>query len=238
MSPSSRPSSWTPKLTVFFSLFENFVFLSASSGDLVFFKDPLNAISSAEHSTKLLVAAFALIGVPIVFAGFLGILNRDEKLVRPYFYYMLACLAVNAAYVAEMLFEYVPCSGLNSAEGRARGSHEGPCGPVRGLEISGLALLAGIHLCIIHPTQSFCEELRSEASSAEIGDVAVAEKLEERKQAFKRLRHGPLSTIQGRLVGEYGSVFEAVVGMSWMGSGAQSTQLGHQPPHLPNMRLV
>mmetsp|Transcript_89469 Transcript_89469/g.208361 ORF Transcript_89469/g.208361 Transcript_89469/m.208361 type:complete len:237 (-) Transcript_89469:72-782(-) len=233
------PSSWTPKFTVLFCLLENFIFLSASSGDLIFFKDPVNAVTSREHSGKLLVAACALLGVPIVFAGFMGIINRHEKLVRFFLYYMVVCLVVYALYVAGILMDYLPCNDDGAKDVQDPSGHNAPCGSARGLEIAGLALCAGIHLCMVHPFYSFCEELKSEAAGSDVITPAVRKVLgDERKQTFKRLREGPLSSIQGRLVGEYGSFLEAAIGMSGIGNGAQSTQLGPQPPHLPALRLV
>uniref|UniRef100_A0A7S1RWG3 Uncharacterized protein n=1 Tax=Alexandrium catenella TaxID=2925 RepID=A0A7S1RWG3_ALECA len=231
MARSPSASTWTPKLTVIFNLLENFAFLTASSGDMIFFNDPVHAVSSPEHSMEILVAAIALLGVPVVFAGFMGILNRNEKLVRFYMYYLMVCLVIYAAYVVEMLFEFIPCNERKTRDRSEQQGKEGPCGHMRGLEISGLALAAGIHFLMAHPLYSFCEELKVEAGST---DKDLSEKVE-RKQVFKRLRQGPLSSIQGRLMGEYGSFFEATIGMSW---NSNNVQLGPQQPHLPNMRLV
>merc|ERR1740129_893838 len=110
---------------------------------------------------------------------------------------MVLCVFLYAAYVTEALVEYMPC-GSEEVEG----GREGPCGPLRGLEVAGLALAAGIHLCLVHPLHSFCQELRSEAAGPSFAATTDKENLESKRQAFSRLREGPLSSIQGRLVGE------------------------------------
>jgi len=225
MQPLSWSSGWTPKLILFFNLLENFAFLTSSSSDLILFKDPVSAVFSPRYGSKLLVAICTLVGTPVIFAGFMGVLTRSDKLVWPYFYYALVCLLLYTGFVVDLLLEYRACGSKTA----------GLCGPLRGLEISGLALAAGLHLCTLHPLYYYCGELRSESRGGSPGYV-VKDRSEDRKQAFKHLRDGPLASIQGYLVGEYGSIFEAAIGMSNTAGGGTSS--GVSRPHLPNMRLV
>lgn len=240
-SGTARPTaSLGVKFILLYHALENVVFICLSLGDLFIFQSP-NLRLTSKYSSRLAVAGYAILGLPLICAALWGIVSRKETPLRCYFYYMAVSVVVNAAYTTDALVHFLPCAaGRLPASALQANPNIFQCGHPRGLTLVCLIFVVGFQLSMMYPVYTFCEDLKWDREGPDKRAMAGKSRLPTRRLAiaaqWAMLREGPFNHIHGRMPGEYGSMHEtaAVMGASQTitsGSGAQV-------PYLPATRLV
>jgi len=237
MGLTRRTASICMKCVLLYHLIENTVFLTLSVGDIFALQDTVKTASRL--SSRLAVAGYAVLGLPIIGTALWGTMRRVERPLRLYFYYLGVSAIINAAYTTDALAHFLPC-----AAGRAPAPAPGPnifqCGHARGVVLIVLFFIVGFQLSMLYPVYTFCEDLKWDGESAEEQSQDGKSRPPMRQRAtsapWMGLREGPLSQIHGRMLGEYGSIYEtaAAIGASQSVTAGSNARL----PYLPATRLV
>jgi len=230
-----RPSAGLGvKFILLYHFLENAAFLALSLGDLVIFRSPSLRLTS-KYSSRLAVAGYALLGIPLIGAALWGVARRAEKPLRCYWFYLVVSAVVNVAYTIDAVVHFLPC-----AAGRVPSAPEASifqCGQPRGVVLTVLFFVVGFQLTMLYPVHTYCEDLKWDSEGPEQRARAGKSTLPTRRLAvavqWAMLREGPLDHIHGCIPGEYGSISEtaAVIGASGVGTGVRL-------PYLPATRLV
>mmetsp|Transcript_52784 Transcript_52784/g.168974 ORF Transcript_52784/g.168974 Transcript_52784/m.168974 type:complete len:256 (+) Transcript_52784:104-871(+) len=240
-----RPSASTGvKCILLYHLLENIVFFALSIGDLIIFRSPQLRLTS-KYSSRLAVAGYAFLGAPLIAAAFWAVVHRAEKPLRCYFYYLTVSIVVNTAYTIDALVHFLPC-----AAGKMPSTVSHPdifaCGHPRGIMLLSLAFVVGFQFCMAYPVYTYCEDLKWDSEGPEQRAANEDKEGSKLRPPTRRLaiaaqwasfRNGPLNHIQGRMVGEYGSVYETAAAIG-AGQAVGAASSGSSIMHLPATRLV
>jgi len=236
---AGRPTaSLGVKFILLYHVLVNAVFLCLSIGDLIIFQNPSLHLTS-KYSSRLAVAGYAILGLPLIGAGLWAVVHKQEQLLRCYLYYLAVSVMVNVAYTADALVHFLPC-----AAGRVPASPAHPsifqCGHPRALTLVALIFVVGFQLSMMYPVYAYCEDLRWDGEGPEQMLPSGKSGLPTRRLAiaaqWAMLRDGPLSHIHGRMPGEHGSMYETAAAMG--ASQTMTSGSGARLPYLPATRLV
>lgn len=227
------------KFILLYHLLENLVFLALALGDLLIFRSPSLRLTS-KYSSRLAVAGYAILGLPLMGFALCAVIYKMEKPLRCYLYYMALSVMVNGAYTADALVHFVPCAAGWVPGPAAMDPNIFQCGHPRGLMLVALIFVVGFQLTMLYPVYTFCEDLKWDSEGQEQTAMAGKWRLPSRRLAvaaqWAALREGPLNLIEGRMPGEYGSMYETA---AVIGAGQTMTSnSGLQQPYLPATRLV
>lgn len=243
-----RPSaSSCMKAAILYHCAINVVFFSLAVADLLIFQNAAVRMTT-KYSSRLAVAGYALLGLPIALIGLWGVSKKREELARLYFFYAVVSASANFAYTVDAMVHFLPCAtGALSAPVEHPDIFE--CGQPRGLLLLALGFAVGFHACMLYAVHGHCEDLRYDSEGRE--ERLMAEDGLEGQAAFRMPTRGlaiaaqwagfrktPLNNVQGRLTGEFGSLMEtaSLLGSSVPNAGQHAEAAGR--PHLPATRLV
>jgi len=239
--PGRPPVSLGVKLILLYHTLENLLFIVLAIGDLIIFQSPTLRLTS-KYSSRLAVAGYSAVGLPIIFVALWAVYNRKEVPMRCYFYYMLLSILVNAAYTVDALVHFLPCATtkLHDAAALKIEPNIFQCGHPRALTLVTLIFVVGFQLSMLYPVHTFCEDLKWDSEDPEQRVKQGLSRLPSRRLAiaaqWAMLRDGPLNHIHGRMPGEYGSMYETANAIGNTQSIAYNSQ--KQIPYLPSARLV
>jgi len=175
-----------------------FIFFFASEGSH-------GLVSSGSMILQLLLAGYALAGLPFIVSGAVGVAKKSEQYIRVYMLFLLATIAIGLAIVAWQFIFTGPCNSMGLA---AAGHGQAfACGMARLGDIVVVLSLVGIQMYVLFIVWSYCEDLKA---SSEGGLSALS--LDEETLASKRFVEDPYDAIQkfgAHMPDEYGSVMAA-----------------------------
>lgn len=236
------PTSWGLKFIFAYNLVVNVAFFAVSAVDLKIFLSP-KAWNVAKISSRVTVCGYAAMGLPMLIVGLWGIAREQERPLRLYSYYMVVNVFVNAAYSIDALVHFLPCATAAVLEHPTVFQ----CGQPRGLMLMGLAFAVTMQLAVFYSVYAYCEDLAyvneglRRATGGKAGkdqmDPHIKTRLVPRHMAIAAqwagLRDGPLSHIQGRLIGEYGAACEVAPllgGQPGLMCNTVDSRMLHLPP--------
>lgn len=221
------------RFILLYNLLGNMVFFALSFTDLLIFMDPAAQAVTKYHS-RLAVAGYSALGLPLVLAGFWGVAYLSERHLRTFAIYMILDTLVNAAYTAEATFNFVPC-----AAGRV---HAGPgeqdifhCSHPRGVLLAALGFYVGVQACLLYPAWSYVSDVEYGDGREGDGGLKMPSRQLAVAEQWSGFRRGPLDYLHGRMKGEHGAGCET---LKLMGSGFHQRVADDMLPYLPAGKLV
>jgi len=128
------------------------------------------AFGSNESLTwQTVSAAFALLGLPFIFAGFWGVFSKLEGQVRLYFYYLVLSFAVDFVSLLNSLLGEGTCSSLPTVLQKHGSAFA--CGFMRVFTFFLIVQVTVIQLYFLYTVWSYCEDLKCSGCGPGLPDL-------------------------------------------------------------------
>lgn len=159
----------------------------------------------ADIGHQVLLACFALAGIPIILVALWGVFHGNEVCVRVYLYYMILTFLLDIAYISSHFLFHHTCDDLPyimAEQGRAWA-----CGMTRVIDATSFLLLLVIPAYLIFVVFSYCEDMAEGGSGPDLSDLV----LNIGKHKKQTPINDPYSSVlggAGYTGGAYGSTYE------------------------------
>mmetsp|Transcript_22117 Transcript_22117/g.56440 ORF Transcript_22117/g.56440 Transcript_22117/m.56440 type:complete len:231 (+) Transcript_22117:135-827(+) len=152
-------------------LLQCFYTCALAIGNVVTVNDTVSHGTSV--TSQILSAAWSLIGIPVCLVGIWGSRSRGEPHVRLYLYYLIACVAIDVAYLVNLFLVKDACVHLDIVA-MARGGQAFACGVARAISGASAVVLTVALLYVSFAVWSHCEELAGTSIADRIGDLLAS----------------------------------------------------------------
>merc|ERR1740138_154576 len=171
--------------------------------------------SSWSFPSQMFYTAWCLVGIPIILAAALGVVQRTEASLRVYLFYLTSCFLLNACWLGYFILLTDPCQQAVGDILRVVTEHYGQsffCGAAQIASYLFMGAAIILHVYCMWVVWSLCEDVHLGANGPNLSELIPNKDYE-----IKKVRHlgdGPQAGIIGfahtKLPGSYPSPYGAV----------------------------
>jgi len=163
-------------------------------------------MGSESMGVEVVVAGFALAGLPLIAAAFWGVLSKSEALIRVYLFYLVCSFIFDSYFILRIFILSGPCESMPQIL-RDTGMAFA-CGVARIVNGSAVTTFWGLQLYMIYIVWSYVEDMAA-GGGPDLSDLVV----DEDTFMLKRAHHeDPFASMVGlgeHVPAEYGSIYDA-----------------------------
>lgn len=193
------------KAILIVNLLRNVATLAVALLNVAFHSHTIVFASSLGAQTA--IAAFCLAGIPVIIGGLWGVYYKAEAPLRLYWYYLVACLLLDMAFIVDSLIINNPCLHLGGLI--ARGGQAFACGAARGMNLFATGTMLGISFYLAFVVFSYCEDLSMAGSGQNLADLSYYGEVRQKKK-LSAMDHMVGDASQYYCGDAYGSVISQV----------------------------
>jgi hypothetical protein len=209
-----------------FTLMYNLFYISTATSNIILRNPTYGAQTSL--TTQTFNAAFALIGLPFIAAGFYGTMRKHEQYVRIFLVYYVLAFVVDLGFIIASFIVHDPCESMPSALKRHGSAFA--CGTMRMTVIVFITMVTVFQAYAIFTIWSFCEELK--VGTGKLLDLQFAQDPEDAATGpYDGMFGTGAGSVSQRIPVGYGSVSGAGIGGSVRLFGGSQHCVEYPPTH-------